>query len=201
MGGARRTRDDRDGVPAPPPQFPDPPLVRSERIYDSGWCGLRRDILRLDDGREQEYHVIEIPDAIVAVPVTREGRIVLIGQYRYPHGKTHWEVPAGRISRGEDPEQAARRETREETGYEPGRMVALPGFYPANGITAHWAHAFVALDCVEAGAPELDPSERIVVRTFSREEVEALLDAGELADAFTALTLCYFLRGLADRGA
>jgi ADP-ribose pyrophosphatase len=159
-------------------------------------------VLRLEDGREQEYHVVEIPDAVVAVPVTRDGRVVMVGQYRYPHGGTHWEVPAGRMSEGEDPEEAARREVREETGWEPGRLVAIPGFYPANGITPHWAHAFVALDCVKAGEQELDPSERMVVETFSREEVEALLDAGELADAFTALTIAYWLRGThAARGA
>jgi ADP-ribose pyrophosphatase len=186
-------------APADPEPFPEYRVIDSEKIYDSRWCGLRRDTVVLPDGEHQEYHVFEVPDAIVVVPVTKEGSIVMIGQYRYPHGKTHWEIPAGRIDAGESPEEAARREVREETGFEPARLVPLPGFYPANGITAHWAHAFAGLDCEEKGEQELDPSERIVVRTFTRAEVEALLDAGRIEDAFTALTLAYYLRLVADR--
>jgi ADP-ribose pyrophosphatase len=95
---------------------------------------------------------------------------------------------------GEPAEVAARREVREETGYEPGELVALPGFYAANGITAHYAHAFAALDCTAAGAQNLDPCEQISVREFAREEVERLLDAGRIQDGFTAISLMYYLR-------
>jgi ADP-ribose pyrophosphatase len=184
----------RESVPDDPEPFAAFPVLSSQRIYQSRWCGLRRDMLALPDGREQEYHVVEIPDAAVVVPVLRDGSIVLIGQYRYPHGKTHWEVPAGRMVSGEPPEVAARREVREETGYEPGELVALPGFYAANGITAHYAHAFAALDCTAAGAQNLDPCEQISVREFAREEVERLLDAGRIQDGFTAISLMYYLR-------
>ena len=182
-------------VPPDPPPFPPFSVAGSERLYDSHWCGLRRDIVRLRDGREQEYHVFEIPDAVVVVPVLRDGSIVLIGQYRYPHGKTHWEVPAGRIHADETPAQAALREIREEAGCDVGRLSALPGFYPTNGISAHYAHAFVALDCEQRHALELDHSEQIMTRVFTRDEVRALLRAGKLADAFTALALSYYLDG------
>ena len=191
--------DAADGAPANPAAFDALEVLDSERIYTSGWCGLRRDTLRLPNGQAQEYHVVEIPDAIVVVPVAPDGRIVMIGQYRYPHGKTHWEVPAGRIDAGEDPADAARREVREETGFEPARLVPLPGFYPANGISAHYAHAFVGLDCVETGSTAHEASERIVVGAFTRAEVEALLDSGRIEDAFTALALAYYLR-LVARG-
>ena len=180
------------------PRNPEPfrpfPVAASSRIYDSLWCGLRRDEVILPDGSLQEYHVFEISDAVVVVPVRADGSMVMVGQYRYPHGKTHWELPAGRLTEDESPEDAARRELAEETGYRPGRLVPLPGFYPTNGISAHYAHAFVALDCEEAGEPRPEASEQIVVRTFLQEEAEALLDAGLLADGFTALALCYYLR-------
>ena len=100
---------DADGIPADPPPFPAFGVHDSERVYDSHWCGLRRDTVVLPDGKHQEYHVFEIPDAIVVVPELADGRLVLIGQYRYPHGRTPWEVPAGRISEGEDPAVAAVR--------------------------------------------------------------------------------------------
>jgi ADP-ribose pyrophosphatase len=184
----------RELVPENPPPFVPFAVSRTERIYDSKWCGLRRDWLALPDGSEQEYHVVEIPDAVVVVPVTREGTIVLVGQYRHPNGKTHWEVPAGRIVDGERPDDAALRELREETGYRASRLSSLPGFFAANGITAHFAHVFVAHDCERAGEPELDASEQIVVRPFELGEIERLLDAGRFEDGFSALALLYWLR-------
>jgi ADP-ribose pyrophosphatase len=181
-------------APANPPPFAPFQLARSERIYDSHWCGLRRDIVRIQSGEEREYHVFEVGDAVVTVPTLKDGGVVMIGQYRYPHGKTHWELPAGRVHAGEEPELAALREMREETGYRAGRIERLPGFYPTNGISAHYAHAFIALDCELEGAPELDDTERLIVRTFTRREAERLLDAGLIEDAFAAIGLMYWLR-------
>lgn len=192
------TQDDRskgaERAPANPTPFAPFPLLRSERIYASRWCGLRRDWIELRDGREQEYHVVEIPDAVAVVPVLPDGRVVLIGQFRHPHQKTHWEVPAGRMLDGEAPELCAERELREETGHRAGRWERLPGFYPINGISDHYAHAFLALDCERLGDAEPEDCEQIVVRSFTRGEVEALLDSGRVEDAFAALTLLYWLR-------
>jgi ADP-ribose pyrophosphatase len=188
-----------DYTPGTPPRNPEPfppfPTEKREQIYDSPWCGLRRDEVRLPNGKLQEYHVFEISNAVAVLPVTLDGSIVMVGQYRYPHGKTHWEIPAGRIDEGEEPLQAARRELLEETGHSAASFVPLPGFYPTNGISAHYAHAFIALDCEPTAELDLDDSEQLIVHTFSRQEAEALLDAGLLADAFSALPLLYYLRG------
>jgi 8-oxo-dGTP pyrophosphatase MutT (NUDIX family) len=148
----------------------------------------------LPDGSHQEHHVVEIPDAAVVVPVLPDGRLLLIWQYRYVHHRTHWELPAGRIAPGETPAQGAARELLEETGHRADSLVPLPGFYPTNGISAHFAHAFVAHGCRRAGEQRLEPSERILLRAFDRGEVEALLDAGRILDAFAALPLLYYLR-------
>ncbi len=131
---------------------------------------------------------------MAVVPVRADGSIVLVGQYRYPHGKTHWEIPAGRLAAGESALDGAVRELREETGHAAARFEPLPGFYPINGISAHWAHLYVAHDCTLVGAQALDELEQIVVRTFSRAEVEDLLDSGLFADGFTALAILQYLR-------
>jgi ADP-ribose pyrophosphatase len=164
-------------------------VLESVRVYDSAWCALRRDVVDLGGGRAQEHHVLEVPAAAVVVPVLEDGRIVLIGQYRYSHGRTHWEVPAGRLDADETPEQAARRELAEEAGCVAGRLVALPGFFPLNGLSDHYVHAFSALGCRLEGATAHEASERILPRTFPAEQVRALLRAGRIADGFSALAL------------
>ncbi|MFT7678953.1 MAG: ADP-ribose pyrophosphatase [Planctomycetota bacterium] len=181
-------------APDDPPPFAPFGVHRREHVYQSPWCALRRDEVVLPTGKLQEYHVFEIGPAVAVVPVLPDGRVVMIGQYRYPTGNTQWELPAGRLDADETPQAAAVRELYEETGYAAGHLEALPGFYPTGGISAHYAHAFIAHDCSEAGAGALEDSEQIIVRVFTRGEVEALVDAGRLQDAFAALPLLYWLR-------
>src|SRR4029079_10005212 len=145
-------------------------------------------------GAEREYHVFEVGEAVAVVPVLRDGRVLMIGQYRYPHGRTHWEISAGRLAEGEAPLAAAERELREETGHVSARFEPLPGFYPTNGISAHYAHAFIAEAGDRVRELQLDDTEQLVVKAFTRREVESLLASGKLADAFAAISLMYWLR-------
>lgn len=181
-------------IPGDPAPFEPYERLRSERLYDSPWVALRRDGVRRAGGPERAYHVVEIPDAVAVVPVRDDGAIVFVGQYRYPHGRTHWEIPAGRLQAGESPLAGAARELREETGHVARAFEPLAGFYPLNGISAHWAHLYVARGAERVGEPELDELEQLVVQAFTRAEVEALLDAGRIADGFSALALHQFLR-------
>ncbi|MCK6446839.1 MAG: NUDIX domain-containing protein [Planctomycetes bacterium] len=169
--------------------------LASERIYDSRWCGLRKDWIRLHDGHEQDYHVFEVDDAVVVVPVYENGDIALLWQYRYVHGKSHWEVPAGRIAPGEAPEAAAARELAEEAGCVARELVRLPGFYPINGISPHYAHAFVALGCTPNDGARPERSEQILVQRCAAHTVRERLRRGEIADGFTALALLYYFAG------
>jgi len=186
-----------DSVPENPQPYHGFKVLEEKHVYLSDWCGLRRDMVVLPDGQEQEYHVFEIGDAVSIVPVMEDGSIMLVGQYRYPHGKTHWETPAGRINPGEEPAQAAVRELREETGCSAERFVAMPGWYPTNGISAHYAHCYVALGCVQDSQLELDDSEVLTPQAFAKDDVEKLLDAGRFEDGFSAIALMYYLRSLA----
>ncbi|HRV82069.1 MAG TPA: hypothetical protein P5218_11555, partial [Planctomycetota bacterium] len=74
-------------IPSDPEPFPPFEVERQEHVYRSPWCALRRDQVVLPSGKLQEYHVFEISPAAVVVPECADGRLVLVGQYRYPHGK------------------------------------------------------------------------------------------------------------------
>ena len=75
-----------------------------------------------------------------------------------------------------------------------GRLISLPGFYPTDGISAHYSHTFYALDCVQLPSASPESSELILVRPHTRAEVEALLDAGKIEGGFSAIALLYYLR-------
>lgn len=180
--------DARTSEPAPFAPFT---VRRSERIYASPWCGLRRDWLVLDDGRLQEHHVFEIGPAVVVVPVLEDGSIVFLWQFRHSTQRSHWEVPAGRIKQGETAAQAAGRELLEETGCIAARIERIAGFHPTAGISPHYAHALVATGCRFDRAPQPEPAERLSVHAFGSREVRARLVRGEFEDGFTALALFY----------
>ncbi len=204
--GARGPQGDAEGLeadfaaaappPAPrrdgdPPDFPPFETLERRRVYESPWCALRRDWIRLPDGGEQDYHVFEVSNAVAVVPILPDGRVLLIWQYRYPSGRCQWELPAGRIHADEAPSVAAARELLEETGHAAQSLEPLPGFFPTGGISAHYAHAFLARGCREVAPVAHDGAEQILVRAFAREEVQQLLAEGAFADAFTALPLFY----------
>jgi ADP-ribose pyrophosphatase len=182
--------------PGDPEPFAPFERTDSRQIYDSPWCGLRQDFIRLPDGHEQDYHVLEVSNAVAVVPLLENGDLRLIWQYRYPSGRSQWEVPAGRIHGGEPPADAAARELREEAGCVAERLVPLPGFFPTGGISAHYAHAFLALGCRQVGDLRLDPAERLVVRDFAPAEVRRRLLRGVFADAFTSLSLFHAFAAL-----
>ena len=183
------------GEPDPAP-FRHHDVLSSTRVYDSPWCALDRHEIRLQDEETGEYHVFRVPDAICVLPVTTGGDVVMVWQHRHPHGRTHWELPAGRINHGEAPAVAAERELLEETGYRAGELVEVTGFFPINGISDHYAHVFLAKNCEYAGEPELEDAERLLVRTRPLNEVRRQLLEGQLHDGFTALTLFYGLQKL-----
>ena len=109
------SRPSHSATPAvDPPPFDPFPVHATEQIYDSYWCGLRRDVIELAPRKLQEYHVFEVQNAVAVVPVRPDGSIVMLWQLRHPHGKTHWEIPAGRIEKGESEEDAAARELHQD---------------------------------------------------------------------------------------
>lgn len=139
-------------------------------------------------GLEVEREVVRHRGAAVVLALTRENQVVLVRQYRYAVGEFIWEIPAGHIGSGESPEEAAKRELVEETGYHPHRLEKLAAFYPSPGFSDEIMHLFLAMDLEQRSAcPEEDES--IEVGLFSIEEASSMAEREEIRDGKTLLGL------------
>ncbi|AFH39076.1 ADP-ribose pyrophosphatase [Thermus parvatiensis] len=153
---------------------------------------LVKERVRTHTGRELTY--VYRPGPVAAsfvLPVTERGTALLVRQYRHPTGKFLLEVPAGKVDEGETPEEAARRELREEVGAEAETLIPLPSFHPQPSFTAVVFHPFLALKSRVVAPPTLEEGELLESLELPLTEVYALLAKGEIQDASTALTLFY----------
>ena len=148
--------------------------------------------LRTHNGAEITYIYRPGPvEAVFVLPVTEQGSAFLVRQYRHPTGKFLLEVPAGKVDDGESPEAAARRELLEEVGAEVETLYALPAFHPQPSFNAVVFRPYLALGAVQVAEPRLERSELLTPLELSLAELYQKLDAGEIEDGATALTLFY----------
>ena len=129
---------------------------------------------------------------MVLLPIPAPGHIVLIRQYRYSIDKWIWELPAGSLKPGENPDAAAARECEEEIGLAPGRVTRLRGYYPTPGFCDE---QMIYYRCEELRAPapdstaQKDEDEELEPRTFTLHEAHALVASGEIIDLKTVAGL------------
>ena len=151
---------------------------------------MQVDTIRLPNGRETTREFVRHPGAAAVVPVN-EGAVLLVRQNRHAVGGDLLEIPAGKLDvPGEDPLECARRELREETGYEAGGFESLGSFYTSPGFTDERFYLYLATGLHQvAPAPEEDGGEPISIEWL---RLDAALDAvttGTIVDTKTALGL------------
>ena len=127
------------------------------------------------------------------VPVTDDGRVLFVRQFRYPTGGVLLELPAGKLDPGEDPQICAERETAEETGFRPRRTEKLGEFYTAPGFTDELVRAFLVTDLVPAPEAEADADELVELVSLSLPEYQDLIARGEIRDAKTLAAMALWV--------
>jgi ADP-ribose pyrophosphatase len=139
-------------------------VIESKRLVDHPFVRLGEDLLEHpDDGRRYKYYYLESRShAVATVPITDQGKVVLVRQYRHPVNRIIYDLPAGRTSTGEDPMAAARRELKEETGYEAGEIYRLGFYNQFPGVIQAGTHLFLARKLVP-GQQDLDEFEDLEV--------------------------------------
>ncbi len=138
---------------------------------------------------ERTFLRLELPDWVNVVAVDEDGRIVIILQYRWGIDANTFEVPGGVIDPGETPEAAARRELREETGFEAKDWQSLGSAYPNPALQDNVVHFFLARGARRVGEPSFDEGEDIIVELWSPQTVRDRLSGGLIRHALVALAL------------
>ena len=165
-------------------------LVSSQQVYRGHFLDVRRDEIRLPDGRLAAREYIVHPGAVMIVPLLDDGRVVVERQFRYPLGRVMLEFPAGKLDAGEPPLHCAMRELVEETGYR-AREWARAGIlhnaiaYSNEGIEVWFARG------LELGARQLDDGEFLDVSAATVAVLEDSAHRGELTDAKTLIGLLW----------
>jgi len=118
--------------------------VSGEQVFDGVLLKVHRDVVRLPDGSRGIREYIRHPGAVAIVPMFDDGRVLLERQFRYPHGREFLEIPAGKIDPGEAHLDTARRELREETGYEAGEWTRIGVIHTAIAFTDEAIELFMA---------------------------------------------------------
>ena len=172
--------------------------IREEQAGDYRIFRVARAIFRKPDGRDFDFFVIRSPDWVNVVPVTPEGQVVLIRQWRAGTDRVVIEVPGGMVDPGEDPGQAAARELAEETGYRAGDLRSLGAIRPNPALQDNRLHVFLARDCVPNGPPHLEDREDIETFEATFEEVDSLVRSGALDHALVLCALSLARRALEE---
>jgi len=165
--------------------------LSSEIIYEGAILNLRKDKVTVKDGRTSYREIVEHNGGVVILGVTGSGRIPMIRQYRKAAEQIMFELPAGKLEKGEDPMEAAIRELREETGYTAGRIRHAASFYPTVGYSEEILHVYFAED-LTAGDTDFDENESIDIEEFVPEKLYELIDAGCMNDGKTLIALLLY---------
>jgi 8-oxo-dGTP pyrophosphatase MutT (NUDIX family) len=146
------------------------------------------------DGKPRAFHRIRSVDWAQIVPVTTDGEVVLVRQYRHGDQRITLEIPGGLVDAGEDPATAALRECLEETGYRARAAVSLGVSAPNPALVAKRVHGFYAVDDEPERTVQNTGSEVTEVELVPHPEHEGLLAAGDIEHAHVACTMWRYLR-------
>lgn len=164
--------------------------LETVKVYEGHFLTVRRDDVRLPDGRKASREYVNHPGAVMIVPVLPDGRLVLERQYRYPVQRVMVEFPAGKLDAGEGGLACAQRELWEETGYRAARWARAGVMHPVIGYADEVIEIWFA-DGLQAGERHLDDGEFLDVFAASQADLEAGVRDGVVTDVKTIVGLMW----------
>jgi ADP-ribose pyrophosphatase len=166
-------------------------VLKSEYIFDRPWLKARCDSIVSPNGKKNsEYYVLEYPDWVNTIAITKEGKFVMIYQYRHGLKYTGYELCAGVCEKTDTSfEAAARRELLEETGYGNGKWQEICTICGNTSSTNNYSHCFLATDVEKIGEQHLDATEDLSYELLTEKDVFQLLSEDKIKQAIMTTPL------------
>ena len=172
--------------------------LSAERKYHGRILDLYVDAVELPGGRPGQREYVKHPGGVCVAPLTEDGALLFVRQFRYPYGRVLLELPAGKLTPGEDPLACGRRELKEETGATAAEYISLGTLYPSPGYTNEVIHLYAARGLTMGDACP-DEDEFLEPEKIPLEEAVRMVLEGEIADAKT-IALVLKIRLKRERG-
>lgn len=163
-------------------------FVSSKTVYEGEFSRVRIDEVKLPNEKIATREIIERPNAVCVVALTKEGEILLVRQYRCPFKQVLLEVPAGKIDKGENPDAAVARELLEETGAVGQNYQSLGGLYMTPGFCDEIIYLYLC-EVREFKAAQPDEDEFLQVEKVPLKQAVAMVLSGEIVDAKTCTAI------------
>lgn len=163
-------------------------VLNSKYLMKEPWCTLREDEIQLANGvRIPKYYVLEYPNWVNVLAITKDKKFLMIRQYRHGTQTVNYELCGGCVDPTDDsPLEAAQRELLEETGYGNGKWTFNLKLSANPSTTNNWTYNFIAEDVELIGTQHLDGGEDISVHLLSLDEVLELLKQNEIIQSVHA---------------
>ena len=169
-----------------------PTVLDTARVYEGSYFAVEHSTLRFPGGAESRRSVVRHPGAVALVALQDDGRLLLVEQYRHATGRRMREVPAGTREPGETPEVTARRELREETGYDAASIIRIGGAWAAPGFTDEYIDYYLASGLFPAPLATGDEDDLGAPIAITIEALDAAIAAGTIEDAKTIVALSLY---------
>jgi ADP-ribose pyrophosphatase len=156
----------------------------SEEVFSTPWMSIFHKQFEMSDGKRGNYFFVHTNGSALLIPVTDDGKILLVKQYRYLTDSVSLELPCGGIKDGQNDEVAARAELVEETGYDCKKLKRVGRFLPYNGLSDEFCTVFISRGLEKVGRRP-DMTEEIEVVSMAPDEIDKLVARGKIVDGMT----------------
>lgn len=174
--------------------------LSSEYLFKDRWFKVRREVCETPDGKIVDpYYVYDFSTWVGAVPVTEEGKIIMLKQYRHALGEVCYEIPGGCVDdTDKNFEEAVARELLEETGYSFTSYDYLGRISPNPSTNSNLLHMYLAKGGKKVAEQSLDENEEIEVILLSIEDLKQLLRENKIVQAMHVSCIMYALEKLGE---
>jgi len=172
------------------------PIIESTKNFDTSLFSITTNrCLSPRTGREHDFYVIDFPNWVQVIPITPDDQIVMVRQYRHGCGRIFLELPGGLIDNNDlSPDQTAKRELLEETGYRAENLVLLTRIYPQPAVLNNKGLTYLAKEVKKVAEPNLDATEDIEVCLVKLKKIPEMIRSGKINHGQTVMALSvYFL--------